>query len=59
MTFLTLHAMKRESNISCALSEMDDLEKTGTFGTSNQILWDTGTELFKTHKTRALLGKPG
>jgi len=36
-----------------------DLEKTGTFGGPNQILWDTGTELFKTHTTRALLGKPG
>jgi len=37
-----------------ALTEMShfyDLEKPGTFGVMNQILQDTGKDLFKTHKT--------
>ena len=28
------------------------LQKAGDIGIPNQILWDTGTELFKAHKTR-------
>ena len=43
-----------KSTFSYAVSEMSyfyDLEKPGTFGVPYGILWDTGTELFKIHKT--------
>jgi hypothetical protein len=36
-----------------------DLENPGTFGVQNRILLDSGTELFKTHKTGIFPGKPG
>jgi hypothetical protein len=36
-----------------------DLENPGTFGVQNRILLDSGTELFKTHKTGTVQGKPG
>ena len=34
-------------------------EKPGTFGVSNQILRDTGTELLKIHTTGTYQGKSG
>jgi hypothetical protein len=45
----------RKSKYLYTLPEMlyfYDLEKPGTFGTLNQSLCDTGTELFKPHRTR-------
>jgi hypothetical protein len=36
-----------------------DLEKSGTFGVSNCILWDTRAELFKAHKFGTAPVKPG
>jgi hypothetical protein len=34
-----------------------DLQKPEMFGILSWMLWDTGTELFKTHKTESVLGK--
>jgi hypothetical protein len=36
-----------------------DLENTGAFGAPNRVLRDTGTELFKTHKTGTVPEKIG
>jgi hypothetical protein len=36
-----------------------DLEISGTFGVPNCILWDTGAELFKAHKSGTAPVKPG
>jgi len=36
-----------------------ELENLGTFGVQNRILLDSGTELFKAHKTGTFLGKQG
>jgi hypothetical protein len=36
-----------------------ELENLGTFGVQNRILLNSGTELFKTHKTGTFPGKPG
>ena len=36
-----------------------DLETPATFGVQNRILLDSGTELFKPHKTGTVPGKPG
>jgi hypothetical protein len=33
------------------------MEKTGTLGIPDRILWDTVTEPFKTDKTGAVMGK--
>jgi hypothetical protein len=35
-----------------------ELENLGTFGVQNRIFLDSGTELFKTHKTGTFPGKP-
>jgi hypothetical protein len=36
-----------------------DLDKAGVLGFLNQILWDTRTDFFKTHKTWVFVGKLG
>jgi hypothetical protein len=41
------------------MSYFSGLENPGTFGVPELILRDIGTELFGTHKTRTVPGKPG
>jgi hypothetical protein len=51
-----------KSKSSYALEDMSyfyDREKPRTFGILNQILWDTETELFKTHETGTVPEKQG
>jgi len=41
------------------MSTLGELEKAGTFGVPNWILWDAATELCKPHKSVNVLRKSG